>query len=126
MLVTLAGTCNDTAIPDIKCVVMSSSSSAIVRSAIERAESRASVLNSLEKSYGAVTQQKALKKHSSPAAERSSNYGLKPVENIQSFIGDQRERTRKTLLDSLQGKSIVLSNLKSQTDASKSAKRVKR
>ena len=108
---------------------MSSSSSLIVRSAIERAESRASVLNSLEKAYGTVTQQKALtKKHSSHAGAENSSLinGTRSVQIIQNFTGDQRERTRKALSDSLLGKSIVLTNLKSQTDASKSAKRVKR
>lgn len=108
---------------------MSSSSSTIVRSAIERAESRASVLNSLEKAYGNVTQQKVLsKKVSSPSGGEKPpvNNGVRPVQIIQNFTGDQRERTRKALLDSLTGKSIVLTNLKSQTDASKSAKRVKR
>jgi hypothetical protein len=48
------------------------------------------------------------------------------VQSVQLFLGDNHERVRKALLDSLLGKSIVLTNLKSQVDASKSAKRVKR
>lgn len=111
---------------------MLSSSSSIVRSAIERAESRASVLNSLEKSYGNVSQSKVTKKKQSPLT--SGQYGggggggggQRQVQSIQLFLGDQHERIRRALQDSLIGKSIVLTNLKSQVDASKSAKRVKR
>lgn len=107
---------------------MLSSSSSIVRSAIERAESRASVLNSLEKSYGNVSQSKATKKHQSSATSGLHAGGgvQRPVQSVQHFLGDQHERVRKALQDSLFGKSIVLTNLKSQVDASKSAKRVKR
>jgi hypothetical protein len=103
----------------------SSSSSSIVRSAIERAESRASVLNSLEKSYGKANQQKVLKK--SPVIDRNSSLtGLRTFQSIQGFIGDQREKARKTLSDALLGKSIVLSNTRAQSDAAKNAKKVKR
>ena len=88
---------------------MSSSSSSIVRAAIERAESRASVLNSLEKAYG--TQQKASRRPAAASIERNSSASsIKPVENVLNFIGDHRERTRKTLSEALLGKSIVLSN----------------
>lgn len=107
---------------------MSSSSSSIIRSAIERAESRASVLNSLEKSYGKTQQLKAVKKEKSPLPnpqEASSHGLLKSCQFIQNFIGDQREKAKKVLSDALFGKSIVLCNSKSQHDASKSAKRVK-
>lgn len=106
---------------------MLSSSSSIVRSAIERAESRASVLNSLEKSYGNVSQSKAKKHQSSATSGLHAGGGVqRPVQSVQHFLGDQHERVRKALQDSLFGKSIVLTNLKSQVDASKSAKRVKR
>lgn len=107
---------------------MLSSSSSIVRSAIERAESRASVLNSLEKSYGNVSQIKATKKKQSPvtSGQYGGGGGQRQVQSIQLFLGDQHERVRRALQDSLVGKSIVLTNLKSQVDASKSAKRVKR
>lgn len=103
---------------------MSSSSSSIVRAAIERAESRASVLNSLEKAYG--TQQKASRRPAASIERNSSASSIKPVENVLNFIGDHRERTRKTLSEALLGKSIVLSNFKSQTDAAKSTRRAKR
>jgi hypothetical protein len=107
---------------------MLSSSSSIVRSAIERAESRASVLNSLEKSYGNVSQSKAMKKQQTSATSGQHVGGSvqRQVQSVQLFLGDNHERVRKALLDSLLGKSIVLTNLKSQVDASKSAKRVKR
>jgi hypothetical protein len=106
---------------------MSSSSSSIIRSAIERAESRASVLNSLEKSYGKTQQSKVIKKEKPPTPnpETLSHGLLTSCQFIQNFIGDQREKAKKTLSDSLFGKSIVLSNSKSQHDATKSAKRVK-
>lgn len=104
------------------------SASSIVRSAIERAESRASVLNSLEKSYGNVSQSKASKKQQSPATTAQHSVGSvhRQVQSVQLFLGSQHDRIRKSLQDSLIGKSIVLTNLKSQVDASKSAKRVKR
>jgi hypothetical protein len=106
---------------------MSSSSSSIIRSAIERAKSRASVLNSLEKSYGKTQQSKAIEKEKlpTPNPETSSHGLLTSCQFIQNFIGDQREKAKKVLSDSLFGKSIVLSNSKSQHDATKSAKRVK-
>jgi hypothetical protein len=107
---------------------MLSSSSSIVRSAIERAELRASVLNSLEKSYGSVSQSKAMRKQQTSATSGQHVGGSvqRQVQSVQLFLGDNHERVRKALLDSLLGKSIVLTNLKSQVDASKSAKRVKR
>jgi hypothetical protein len=107
---------------------MLSSSSSIVRSAIERAESRASVLNSLEKSYGNVSQSKATRKHQTSATSGQHVGGgvLRQLQSVQLFLGDSPERVHKALQDSLLGKSIVLTNLKSQVDASKSAKRVKR
>lgn len=107
--------------------VMSSSSSFIIRSAIERAESRASVLNSLEKSYGKTQQSKIIKKEKTSLPNpQTSSHGLSTsCHFIQNFIGDQREKAKKVLSDSLFGKSIVLSNSKSQHDATKSAKRVK-
>jgi hypothetical protein len=99
-----------------------------VRSAIERAELRASVLNSLEKSYGSVSQSKAMRKQQTSATSGQHVGGSvqRQVQSVQLFLGDNHERVRKALLDSLLGKSIVLTNLKSQVDASKSAKRVKR
>jgi hypothetical protein len=99
-----------------------------VRSAIERAELRASVLNSLEKSYGSVSQSKAMRKQQTSATSGQHVGGSvqRQVQSVQLFLGDNHERVRKAILDSLLGKSIVLTNLKSQVDASKSAKRVKR
>ena len=105
---------------------MLSSSSSIVRAAIEKAENRASVLISLEKSYGSTAQQKTPKKQPLACAIPLSVGGGRQIQTLQAVLCDDSEKLRKSLHDSLLGKSIVLTNLKSQMDASKSAKRVKR
>lgn len=105
---------------------MLSSSSSIVRAAIEKAENRASVLISLEKSYGSTAHQKTPKKQLLACAIPPSVGGGRQIQTLQAVLCDDSEKLRKSLHDSLLGKSIVLTNLKSQMDASKSAKRVKR
>lgn len=109
---------------------MSSSSSLVVKNAIERAESRGAILISLEKSYGAgnIAQLNKTTKKTVTTTQNnvSAGNGTQAFTFIQNFIGDQRDKARKTLTDSLLGKSIILSNLKSQTDAAKAAKKIKR
>ena len=104
-----------------------SSSSSVVRSAIERAESRASVSCLLQKTYGDAKSHKATTRSAPAATGRvSTGSGERHVQSILNFVCDHREKTRKAFHDSLLGKSIVLTNLNSQIEASKSAKRTKR
>ena len=106
---------------------MTSLSSSAVRSAIERAESRASVSNSLQKTYGDNKSGKATTQSAPAVSGRiSTGGGERHIQSVLNFVCDHREKTRKALHDSLLGKSIVLTNLTSQIEASKSAKRTKR
>ena len=84
------------------------------------------MLISLEKSYGSAGQQKTPKKQPLACAVPLSVGGGRQIQTLQAVLEDDSEKFRKSLNDSLLGKSIVLTNLKSQMDASKSAKRVKR
>ena len=105
------------------------SSSAAIRTAMERAESRAAVLTNLAKTYGddvPAAAAASIVRSTSSNASGKEDAASRVLHSLQSFIDDPREKAWRTLSDAIVGKSIVLSNVKAQSDAMKSSKRVKR
>lgn len=109
--------------------------------AVERAQSRAAVLQSLQNSYGAKSgtgevkvvvasgKQKGKIQHEplrevAPPTDKGVVNDV--IETILSAIGDQSVRTRQFFKDSLRGKAIVVENLKAQLEASKASKKIER
>ena len=109
---------------------MSSITSA-VDLAIKRAESRASVLNRLNRNYGddtralPVTQSHVAEKNNSLVASRAA-FDDAVCNVIQDFISDSRDRTKRQISDGLSGKSIVLNNVNTQSEAMKASRRSRR
>ena len=104
-----------------------------IRNAMERAESRAAVLTNLAKTYGddvptatAASTLSTVKSTSNSHSSGKEDAATRVLHSLQSFINDPREKAWRTLSDAIVGKSIVLSNVKAQSDAMKSSKRVKR
>jgi hypothetical protein len=106
---------------------MSGATASAVRNAIERAESRASVLTNLANSFGGADK-KANTSINTSTTTRSSkdDANQRVIQCLQTFIGDSRDRTYRTLSDAVVGKSIVLSNVKALSATMKSANRMKR
>jgi hypothetical protein len=113
------------------------------QAAVERAQSRAAVLQSLQDSYGTkassgdvkvvVGKQKGSKvvtssSASAPDAALTSDKGVvnDVVECLLTAIGDHTMRTRQFFKDSIRGKAIVVENLKAQLEASKASKKLER
>lgn len=136
-------------ISSVRCVYLAAALSESVDTAmseyvaaVERAQSRAAVLQSLQDSYGKKstvggdvkvvtnTKQKGKTGTSAPAAETASfsDKGLinDVVESLLGAIGDQTMRTKQFFKDSLRGKAIVIENLKSQLEAAKGSKKLER
>jgi hypothetical protein len=122
------GTCNDMA---------------DYEAAVERAQSRAAVLQSLHNAYGGPTaatsaaKSAQMKFSGKPAADQkkqqdsaagTSDKGVvvDVVECLLASIGDQTVKTRQFFRDSLRGKAIVVENLKAQVEASKASKKIER
>ena len=102
------------------------------QAAIDKAESRSSILHELSKAYGKRTTDEVDESESKITSSLidvsinldslsnkggGSNPGYCDV--IQRFISDRREKTKRFLSDSLFGKSIVVSNANKPTLNSK-------
>jgi hypothetical protein len=111
--------------------------------AVERAQSRAAVLQSLQNAYGGgsnaataaakSTQVKGSAKTTDQKKQQDSTAGTSDkgmvvdvVECLLAAIGDQTVKTRQFFRDSLRGKAIVVENLKAQVEASKASKKIER
>jgi hypothetical protein len=109
--------------------------------AVERAQSRAAVLQSLQNAYGGTTGTtvsvksakgkgtgKPVDQKKPESSAGSSDKGLVGdiVECLLASIGDQTVKTRTFFRDSLRGKAIVVENLKAQVEASKASKKIER
>ena len=105
--------------------VMSVTASAAVRNAVERAESRASVLTNLANSFGGASST-YINTSVNARNGTKNDVNQRVIQCLQTFIGDSREKAHRTLSDAIVGKSIVLSNVKAQSVSMKSANRMKR
>lgn len=121
--------------------------------AVERAQSRAAVLQSLQASYGSGKTSSSTGKHvgknvgqtvastslhmkgqinaqgvpDTPAAVvNNSDKGVvnDMVDVLMTALNDRTMRTKQFFKDSLRGKAIVVENVKAQLDASKASKRI--
>ena len=107
---------------------MNSAVSSLTLAAIEKAESRSSILHELSKAYGKKTVADANESESKIASTVTVNTdsltskpgGLNPgyFDVLQRFISDPKDKTRRFLSESLYGKSIVLSNAKPNSSKS--------
>lgn len=104
--------------------------------ALERAQSRAAVLQSLQNSYGAeskasVSNMKKSKSTNSLDNKNSANTTTVDkgamndlVDVLSCAIADSTMKTKQFFKDALRGKAIVVENVKAQLDASKASKRM--
>jgi len=104
-------------------------SSAATKHAIERAESRASILTNLSNKYAPSSSSSnatatTSSKHPPTTAAAKDDVNARVLRSITQFIDDPRDRAFRTISDAIVGKSIVLANTKAQSDATKAAKRV--
>ena len=115
-----------------------------IQEELGEALSRASVLKSLDASYSSTTPHKRPRESmGTPAAKNSrdgSRGGSRPgtprapqstandvvVSMMQALVEDGSNRTSKFFMDQIKGKSIILENVKTQTEATKYSEREKR
>ena len=116
-----------------------------IQEELGEALSRASVLQSLDSAYSGKTTPKAKVSAGRPsigggsssiyAGSRSASKSGTPgkpnandivVEELQLFVRDNSNKTGKFFMEQIKGKSIILENVKAQTEATKFAEKEKR
>jgi hypothetical protein len=122
--------------------------SADISEELGEALSRASVLKSLDSAYAHTTPGKKTdssraevkgshskggaahsghgSKHNTPKSSYQSTANDEVVAMMQTIVGDNSNKTSKFFMDQIKGKSIILENVKAQTQATKYAEKEKR
>lgn len=104
-------------------------SSPDVSEEIGQALSRAAVMKSLDTAFATVAAQSEYCDNTKSIVPGSSNKKLKGdavIQLLQDMVEDKSIKTEKFFSEQLRGKSIILENVKSQTDATKFMKKDKR